>query len=142
MNTLIQDVRYAIRVLGKNPGFTIVAVLTLAMGIGANAAIFSVVNGLLLHAVGIPHPEGVVAIRVRYDKLNLKSIVASASDFRDVRDSREVFAAAAAQDNRDFSYRSGDWPLRLRGAAVSLDWFRSEARLGMHFHRGRGPTEC
>ena len=123
MNTLIQDVRYAIRVLGKNPGFTIVAVLTLAMGIGANAAIFSVVNGLLLHPAGIPHPDRVVAVRVRYDKLNLKSIVASPTDFRDVRDSREVFAAAAAQDNRDFSYRSGDWPLRLRGAAVSRDWF-------------------
>ena len=96
MNTLIQDVRYAIRVLGKNPGFTIVAVLTLAMGIGANAAIFSVVNGLLLHPAGIPHPDRVVAVRVRYDKLNLKSIVASPTDFRDVRDSREVFAAAAA----------------------------------------------
>jgi predicted permease len=123
MNTLLQDVKYAFRMLRKNPGFTVVAILTLALGIGANAAIFSVVNSLFFHPAGIPHPDRVVAIRARYEKLNLKSIVVSAPDFRDVRDTREVFAATALQDNTAFNYRSGDWPLRLRGAEVSRDWF-------------------
>jgi predicted permease len=123
MSALIQDFKYSLRMLGKNPGFTIVAILTLALGIGANTAIFSVVNGLLLHPDGISHPDRVVAVRVRYEKLNLKSILVSATDFRDVRDSRKVFAAAAVADNRDFSYQSSDWPLRLRGAAVSHEWF-------------------
>ncbi|MFZ0636982.1 MAG: ABC transporter permease [Candidatus Acidiferrales bacterium] len=123
MNGIIQDLKYALRMLRKNPGFTIVAVLTLALGIGANTAIFSVVNGLLLHPAGIPHPERLVAIRVRYEKLNLKSIVVSATDFADVRNSRDVFAAAAAEQNGSLNFTSGDTPERLRTSKVSAQWF-------------------
>ena len=67
MRTLLEDSRYALRMLLKGPGFTAVAVLTLALGIGANTAIFSVVNGLLLHPYGIRHPERLLAIRARYE---------------------------------------------------------------------------
>jgi predicted permease len=123
MRTLLQDLRYAARTLLKNPGFTAVAVLTLALGIGANTAIFSVVNGLLLHPYGIPHPERITAIRARYEKLNLKSIVISAPDFTFVRDNKKTFAAAAIEVENDFNYAAGTWPLRLRGAKVSSQWF-------------------
>ena len=123
MQNLIQDFRYALRMLLKNPGFTLVAVLTLALGIGANTAIFSVVNGLLLHPYGIPHPERLAAIRARYEKLNLKSIVISAPDFTFVRDNKQTFAAAAIELENDFNYATGSWPLRLRGAKVSAQWF-------------------
>ncbi len=123
MPDFIQDFRYALRMLLKNPAFTLVAVLTLALGIGANTAIFSVVNGLLLHPYGIPHPERLAAIRARYEKLNLKSIVISAPDFTFVRDNKQTFAAAAIEMETDFNYATGSWPLRLRGAKVSSQWF-------------------
>ena len=123
MQTLLQDLRYALRMLAKNPGFTAVAVLTLALGIGANAAIFSAVNSLLLHPAGISHAERLAAIRVRYEKLNLKNIVASAPDYTFVRDHREVFASAAMQTDGGFNYTGGDWPLRMRGSRVTWQWF-------------------
>ncbi len=123
MQTLLQDLRYALRMLAKNPGFTAVAVLTLALGIGANAAIFSAVNSLLLHPAGISHAERLAAIRVRYEKLNLKSIVASAPDYTFVRDHREIFVSAAMQTDGGFNYTGGDWPLRMRGSRVTWQWF-------------------
>ena len=123
MTTVLQDLRYAVRMLLKNPGFTVVAVLTLALGIGANTAIFSVVNGLLLHPYGIPHPERLIAVRARYEKLNLKNISISVPDFTFVRDNKQTFAAAAIQMQGDFNYATGSWPLRLRGARVTSQWF-------------------
>ena len=83
--------RYALRTLRKSPGFTAAAVLSLALGIAANTAIFSLVNGLLFHPAAVDHPEQVVVPRVKYTKLNMKSIVLSLPDFANVRDSRDVF---------------------------------------------------
>ena len=136
MRALLEDFRYALRMLLKSPGFAAVAILTLALGIGANTAIFSVVNGLLLHPYGIPHPERLLAIRARYEKLNLKSIVISAPDYTFVRDNKQTFAAAAIQAPSNFNYETGSWPLQLRGARVSWQWFEVfEARplLGRFF---------
>jgi predicted permease len=123
MQSLLQDFRYALRMLAKNPGFTAVGVLTLALGIGGNAAIFSALNSLLLHPAGIQHPERLAAIRVRYETLNLKSIVASAPDFTFVRDKKELFASAAMQTDGGFNYTGGDWPTRMRGSRVTWQWF-------------------
>lgn len=137
MANLFKDLKYGFRMLVKNPGFTIVAALTLALGIGANTAIFSVVNGLFLHPVGIPQPDRLLAIRVKYDKLNLKDIVISPTDYADVRDAKQVFSSAAIMMPSDFNYSASDLPERLLGAQVSWQWFEvfgAQPILGRTFH--------
>ncbi len=123
MSALIHDLKYGLRMLAKNPGFTAVAVLTLALGIGANTAIFSIVNGLFLHPPGIPNPSQLVVLRVKYTKLGLKSIVVSAPDFAQIRDRKDIFASAAMEETAEFNYMSGEWPERLLGAKVTWQWF-------------------
>ena len=123
MNTLMQDMKYSLRMLGKAPGFTAIAVLTLALGIGANSAIFSVVNALFLHPAGVAHPESVVVQRARYAKMGLMNIVVSLPDFARMRDSTKIFASAAAENQMDFNYTGGEYPEDLQGAQVTWQWF-------------------
>lgn len=123
LETVVQDVRYGWRQLRRSPGFAAVAILTLALGIGANTAIFSVVNGLFLHPPGVTQPDRVVVQRVRYGKLGLKSIAVSAPDFVQLRDSNNIFQYAALEAPSDFNYTTGSFPERLRGAQVSWQWF-------------------
>ncbi len=123
MAKIIQELRYGARMLMKNPGFTVIALLTLALGIGANTAIFSIMNALLFHPAGIPHPDRLVAERVKYDKLNLKSIGVSVPDFTDIRNAHQVFSGAAIETGMDFNYNSGDYPERLSAAEVTWEWF-------------------
>jgi len=120
---MLSDFRVATRTLRKSPGFAATAIAALALGIGANAAIFSLVNQILLNPAGISRPNQVVAVRVKYDKLNLRSIPISARDFADVRDSRDLFEHAAIIGEGDFNYTGGDAPERLQGASVSVEWF-------------------
>jgi predicted permease len=130
--------RYALRTLRKSPGFTAAAVLSLALGIAANSAIFSLVNGLLLHPAAVENPEQVVVPRVKYTKLNMKSIVLSLPDFADIRDSRQVFETAAAARFASFNYTGGDVPERLVGATVTWEWFnvfKAKPLLGRDFRK-------
>src|SRR5262245_1253248 len=69
IETTWADVRYAVRTWRKNPGFSAVATLTLALGIGANAAVFSLVNQILLHLPGVSEPQRIVVVRTKYQKL-------------------------------------------------------------------------
>ncbi len=123
LETFLQDIRYAFRVLRKSPGFTAVAVLTLALGIGANTAIFSVANALFLHPAGVAHPEQVVVERARYLKMGLDNIVVSVPDYAQMRDNTKIFAAAALEADTDFDYTAGDYPVDLQGSGVSWQWF-------------------
>ena len=123
MNTIVQDIRHAGRMMAKAPGFATIAILTLALGIGANTAIFSVVNTLFLHPPGVAQPERVVVQRARYAKMGLMNIVVSLPDYAQMRDSTKVFAAAAAENESDFNYTGGEYPQDLQGALVTWQWF-------------------
>lgn len=118
------DMRHASRALRKSPGFALTIILTLAIAIGANTAIFSLVNQALLHPRGVDHPERIVSIRERYGKLKMNSIPISGPAFRDVRDNRELFEYTAALDGADFTYTGSGSPQHLRAASVTKEWFQ------------------
>src|SRR3712207_3392416 len=96
MGTLLQDVRYAVRTLLKSPGFTVVAVLALALGIGANTAIFSVVKAVLLSPLPYPRPEQLVWIRESNPGADIPDEPASAPNYNDWRTQAQSFEAVAA----------------------------------------------
>src|SRR5690242_18999866 len=133
---MLSDFRVAVRTLAKSPGFTITAVAALALGIGANTAIFSVVNEVLLNPAGVAHPERIVAVRAKYDKLALQSIPVSVPDFADVQKSTQMFESAAVLGDSNFNYTGSGAPQRLQGAPVSYRWFDvfgAKPRLGRVF---------
>src|SRR5690349_9391441 len=91
MQSLFSDLRYAMRLLLRNPGFSLVAVVTLALGIGANTAIFSIVNSVLLRPLPFQHPEQLVRITADYKALDIRDVGASPGEARDYQDRTNVF---------------------------------------------------
>jgi putative ABC transport system permease protein len=120
---VLNDLRLAIRALLKTPLFTLAALAALALAIGANAAVFGLVNQLLLRPAGIVDPERVVAVQVRYGKLGLSRVPLSVPDFGDVAAARSTFEHAALANFESFNYTGGGIPIRLLGAQVSQQWF-------------------
>jgi predicted permease len=129
------DLRYAARTLARSPAFALTAILALALGIGANTAIFSVINSLLLHPPGLKDPDRIVALRINYDRINLKNIVTSVPDYANVRDSRNVFSSAVLLGMGNFSYANGGAPERLVAERVTGQPFEV---LGLRPLLGRG----
>ena len=93
IETLLQDLRYCLRQLRRSPGFATTAVLTLALGIGANTAIFSVVNAVLLRPLAYPDPERIVAVETFWKNLGRSTPNVSAPDFNDWRAQGTVYSA-------------------------------------------------
>ena len=125
MSALFSEFRYALRQLRKSPAFTLVSILTLALGIGANIAVFSVTNAVLLNPSGIPHPDGLVAVRVRYRAMpDLSNIGISAPDFGDAADGKDIFSSAALMQAAHFNLqRANATPELLHAAQVSSQYF-------------------
>src|SRR5437762_14383101 len=103
MNTLWQDLRYGLRVLAKRPGFTLVAVITLALGIGANTAIFSVVNAALLRPLPYQDPARLVVVSGNFRRLSMTRLGVSAPEFADYQSQRDVFTQTAAYERTTFN---------------------------------------
>jgi len=119
MQTLWQDLRYAVRMLKKNPGFTTVAVLTLALGIGANAVVFSVLNALILHPLHLPHAESLYGIQHG----NEASSYQSYPDYLDLRDRNRSFDDLAAYDAAQVGLDTGESAARAWIELVSGNYF-------------------
>ena len=136
METLVQDVRYGLRQLRRNPGFALVAGLTLALGIGANTAIFSVVNAVVLRPLPYPHSGRLVWISEVIPAF--KAELASGGDYVDWKDQNRTLAQIAAYDDTaDFNLTGRGTPARVHGASVSANFF---ATLGVDPQIGRGFT--
>ncbi|HJW98522.1 MAG TPA: ABC transporter permease [Terriglobales bacterium] len=121
---MFQELRYGLRQLRKSPAFTIAAVLTLAFGIGANVAVFSVMNAVLLNPSGLHNPRGLVALRARYTLGGLSNISISAPDFQDALEGRNIFDSAAIMQPGSFNFSGSEaQPVRLQAAKVSWHWF-------------------
>jgi putative ABC transport system permease protein len=121
IETLIQDLRYGLRQLRRNPGFTTVAVLTLALGIGANTAIFSVVNAVLLRPLPYPSPERIVVVGQRWMGGGGDF---SPPDYLDIAAENRVFAQMAAYKDSNFDLTLAHLPERVAGTVVSVGFFR------------------
>ena len=121
MRTLLQDIRYGARVLRKSPGFTLIAVLTLALGIGANTALFSVVNGVLLNPLPYSHPEQLVALHA--SKPNFANGSISYPNFIDWQKNNHSFEAMAAYRSLVFNLTGSGDAEQLFGQFVTADFF-------------------
>jgi len=135
MKTLWQDVRYGARMLLKHPGFTVVAVLALALGIGANMAIFSVVNAVILRPLPYKDPERLVTILGTAPKLDIDVFPASAPDFVDWRNQNHVFERLAAMEEASFNLTgAGGEAERVSSTSASAELF---PLLGVNASLGR-----
>lgn len=121
MANLIQDVRYGVRTLAKSPGFTVVAVLTLALGIGANTAIFSFINSLFLRPLPVDQPQELVRIYGVAERFPFN--VFSYPQFLDLQKNVSAFAEAAAHQRVTVSMGTGDTPENASGELVSGTYF-------------------
>jgi putative ABC transport system permease protein len=137
IDTTLQDIRYAWRSLKKSPGFTVFAVMTIALGLGANAAIFSMVDGVLIKATGYPEPERIVQLWEKPPQYQRNSI--SGANYIDWSREAKSFDAMAAETGGAMSYTGNGEPRALKTGFVSapyFDVFGVQAALGRTFARG------
>ena len=121
MHTLMQDVRYAVRMLAKTPGFSAIAILTLALGIGANTALFSVVNGVLLNPLAYPHSSQLVAIYESTPSFDRAPI--AYPNFLDWQRDAQTFSSMAMYRNEDYNFTGTEQGERLSGLMISAGFF-------------------
>ncbi len=138
MTTLLQDLRYGLRTLLKSPAFTVVALFTLALGIGANTAIFSIVNAVWLKPLPFPESDKLVFMTSAFEKQGVsRNFATSYADFLDWRSTAKSFTAMASYHQDSFTLAGMDQPLHVSGETVSGDFF---SILGTQPLLGRGFT--
>src|ERR1700724_3697093 len=140
MGTLLQDVRYGLRSLVKEPTFTVVAVLTLALGVGANAAIFSIVNAVLLHSLPYRDPDRLVRIFFNEPGVGLRDVRFSKPELDDLQTRASVFEDVTPIFEGTENVTGGKQPERVEGVNGSFSYF---SMLGVTPQIGRlfGPQD-
>src|SRR5215216_6507903 len=134
METLIQDLRYGIRAMLKSRGFTAVAVIALALGIGANTAIFSVVDAVLLCPLPYKNSEQLVLIWHSYPQINLAKASVCPPCYQEYRDMTSSFQQVATQTGWSVNLTGTGEPERLQGSRTSYNYFTT---LGVEPAKGR-----
>lgn len=137
METLLQDIRYGLRMLRKSPGFTAVAVITLALGIGANTVTFSTLNGMLLRPFVFPQLNRVMAIWETAPQQNIEGVSVAPGNFADWQEQNHSFAYLAATHGWNANMTGAGTPERVEGHRVTPDFFRL---LGIPAEGGRTLT--
>ncbi len=137
MSALWQDLRYSLRMMWKSKSFTFIAVITLALGIGANTAIFTVVDAALLRSLPFKEPDRLVHLWETKPQQQFKEREASYPDYLDWKEQSRVFDGVAGYTRREFTVTGLDAPDRITGAAVTDNFFDV---LGVNPARGRGFT--
>lgn len=122
MNTILDDLRFGLRIFGKNPGFTIVAIITLALGIGANTAMFSVVYGVLLRPLPYPHPDRIVMLSRTY-RGQVDYPAFGSREFAFWQERRKPFTYLSASTDVGFNLAGGSHAERIEGLRVSSEYF-------------------
>ena len=125
LESLLQDLRYGLRMLGKNPGFTAVAVLTLALGIGANTAVFSLINTILLRPLPYRTPSELAVVSETVPQMGGDLEVGmAAGEYLDYRDRNRSFVQTGAYEDAGFNLTGEGNPLRIHAAAVTASAFQ------------------
>ena len=138
MQTFLQDLKYALRMLRKNPAFTVVAILTLAVGIGANSAIFSVVNSVLLRPLPYRQPDQLVRVYSEFPTMQLRKFWLSPPEFLDIQREAKSWEAIGAWAPGGRNVGTESEPLRVTSAVITRSLLDV---LGVQPERGRNFTE-
>jgi putative ABC transport system permease protein len=131
---MFANLKFALRMLVKAPGFTAIAILTLALGIGVNSAIFSVIDAVLLHSLPFPKPNQLIAVWSRVSNSNLEKETESIPDYVDLRDQSETLSALAAFTRTGAVLNRTEESRQMYGVAITSDIFTA---LGVPPARGR-----
>ena len=125
MRSLLRNLRHGVRRLVRTPTFSIVSILTLALGVGANTAIVSVIQAVLLNPSGISDPGTLASFHTKYTQLNLPSIGVSVPDFTDAQSIKSIVSSAALSDQSSFNATLDDRTLHLNAGLVTWQWFQA-----------------
>jgi putative ABC transport system permease protein len=125
MTGLLQDLKYGIRMLAKNPGFTLVALLTLAVGIGANTVMFSFVNAWVIHPLPYAHPDRLVAVLTKNTKTGNTILSEDVGDFYDFQSGSRSFEQLSVWSPASFNLTGDGEPERVQGARVTWNFFET-----------------
>jgi putative ABC transport system permease protein len=135
MGSLFKEIRYGITSLRKHPGFSFTVVLVLALGIGANSAIFSVVNGVLLRPLPYQNPDRLVMIWGNFRKLNIERLPAKAAEYEDYHAQSQIFEEVAGFENQNLNLAGDERAERITAARITPNLF---SLLGAQADHGRG----